>query len=76
MQSTQWVGYLSSTSVYGNKNGQWVFEDELLYPSTSRGKERLNAEIQWLEIGAPVHIFRLAGIYGPSRNNFQKIKKK
>ena len=74
IQSTQWVGYLSSTSVYGDKNGQWVFEDELLYPSTTRGKERLNAEIQWLEIGAPVHIFRLAGIYGPSRNNFQKIK--
>ena len=74
IQSTQWVGYLSSTSVYGNKNGQWVFEDELLYPSTIRGKERLNAEIQWLEIGAPMHIFRLAGIYGPNRNNFQKIK--
>jgi len=74
MNNAQWVGYLSATSVYGNKNGQWAFEDELLNPSTIKGKERLNAELQWLEMGAPVHIFRLAGIYGPNRNNFCKLK--
>lgn len=74
-----WAGYLSATSVYGDRNGQWVFEDELCYPATQRGRNRVEAELAWLETGAPVHVFRLAGIYGPqilgvSRNPLSRIK--
>ncbi len=70
----QWVGYLSATSVYGDRGGQWVFEDEILRPSLARGKARIEAELDWLETGWPVHVFRLAGIYGPGRNALERIK--
>ncbi|MEP6342626.1 MAG: hypothetical protein ABJ275_04865 [Maricaulaceae bacterium] len=75
----KWVGYLSATSVYGDRAGQWTFEDELLRPTTARGKNRVEAELAWLETGLPVHIFRLAGIYGgtyygQSRNPFGRIE--
>lgn len=70
----EWAGYLSATSVYGDRGGQWVFENELLKPGTQRGKDRVSAELDWMESGAPVHIFRLAGIYGPGRNPFEKIR--
>lgn len=78
-----WVGYLSATSVYGDRGGQWVFEDELLYPNTARGRARVEAELAWLETGWPVHVFRLAGIYGPqigsgaarvTRNPLERLK--
>ena len=69
----KWAAYLSATSVYGDRKGQWAFEDEFLRPMTRRGHARIEAELAWLETGAPVHIFRLAGIYGPSRNPFDKI---
>jgi len=68
--------YLSATSVYGDRQGQWAFEDELLRPLTRRGKNRANAELQWLETGAAVHIFRLAGIYGPGRNGFERLRER
>ena len=71
---TSWIGYLSATSVYGDRQGQWAFEDELLRPLTRRGKNRANAEIEWLETQLPVHIFRLAGIYGPGRNGFDRLR--
>lgn len=64
--NVKWVGYLSATSVYGDRGGQWAFEDERLYPSTNRGRARVEAELAWLETGCPVHVFRLAGIYGPN----------
>lgn len=75
----RWAGYLSATSVYGDRAGQWAFEDELLRPVTARGRARVEAELAWLETGWPVHIFRLAGIYGPeimgvSRHPFDKIQ--
>lgn len=75
----EWVGYLSATSVYGDRAGQWAFEDELLYPTTKRGRARIEAELSWLETGWPVHVFRLAGIYGPdihgtSRNPFERLR--
>ena len=70
----KWVGYLSATSVYGDRQGQWAFEDELLRPLTRRGKNRAIAELQWLESETPVHVFRLAGIYGPGRNGFDRIR--
>jgi len=74
----RWAAYLSATSVYGNRDGHWVFEDEHLYPVTPRGKARVEAELQWLETGWPVHIFRLAGIYGGrvggmTRNPFERL---
>lgn len=71
---TSWIGYLSATSVYGDRQGQWAFEDELLHPLTRRGKNRAEAEIQWLETQSPVHVFRLAGIYGPGRNGFNRLR--
>ncbi len=75
----KWAGYLSATSVYGDRQGQWCFEDEPPCPVTMRGKRRVEAELEWLESGAPVHIFRLAGIYGPEiggleRNPFARLK--
>ena len=70
----RWAGYLSATSVYGDRKGGWVYEDELLRPKTQRGKNRAAAEIQWLETGLPVHVFRLAGIYGPGRSNFRRLR--
>jgi len=75
----RWVGYLSATSVYGDRQGQWCFEDEPPRPVTERGRRRADAELEWLETGAPVHIFRLAGIYGPKiggleRNPFARLR--
>ena len=75
----EWAGYLSATSVYGDRGGQWVFEEELIRPVTQRGLFRAHAEMAWIESGLPVHIFRLAGIYGPdlqgvSRNAFARLR--
>jgi len=70
----RWIGYLSATSVYGDRQGQWAFEEELLRPLTRRGKNRAMAELQWLESETAVHIFRLAGIYGPGRNGFERLR--
>ena len=72
--NTSWIGYLSATSVYGDRQGQWAFEDELLRPLTRRGKNRAEAEMQWLETQTPVHVFRLAGIYGPGRNSLDRLR--
>lgn len=74
----KWIGYLSSTSVYGDHQGNWVNEDAETRPTTPQGRARLKAEHQWLtlgdEAGLPVHIFRLAGIYGPGRNVLEDLK--
>ncbi|CAM3745718.1 SDR family oxidoreductase [Litorimonas haliclonae] len=72
--NAKWVGYLSATSVYGNRAGQWAFEGESPTPSLKRGRARAEAEMEWLETLWPVHIFRLAGIYGPGRAPFEKLK--
>jgi nucleoside-diphosphate-sugar epimerase len=72
-----WVGYLSTTGVYGDRGGEWVDEDSPLAPSTERGHRRLSAENAWLDLfrqsGLPIHIFRLAGIYGPGRNQLLSL---
>jgi len=71
----EWAGYLSTTGVYGDHDGAWVDETTPLTPSTGRGKARVAAEAQWQSIpGLPLHVFRLAGIYGPGRGPFEKVK--
>ena len=70
----EWVGYLSTTGVYGDHDGGWVDEDTPLTPSTRRGQWRKEAEEAWLETDLPLHIFRLAGIYGPGRGPFSKVR--
>ncbi len=70
----EWVGYLSTTGVYGDHQGGWVDENTALTPSSDRGRWRVLAEAQWRATGLPVHIFRLAGIYGPGRGPFEKVR--
>jgi nucleoside-diphosphate-sugar epimerase len=70
----EWVGYLSTTGVYGDHGGDWVDEDTPLTPGTKRGQQRVLAESQWQALGLPLHIFRLAGIYGPGRGPFAKVR--
>ncbi|MDB4045238.1 SDR family oxidoreductase [Amylibacter sp.] len=69
-----WVGYLSTTGVYGNHNGGWVDENSPLKPNTIRGKLREEAELSWSKLNINLHIFRLAGIYGPGRGPFSKVR--
>lgn len=73
-----WVGYLSTTGVYGDHQGAWIDETAPLNPATQRGAQRVMAERQWQvaarEGGWPLHIFRLAGIYGPGRGPFAKVR--
>ncbi len=72
----EWAGYLSTTGVYGDHEGDWVTEDSPLEPSTERGHRRVVAEAAWAGIpDLPLHIFRLAGIYGPGRGPFEKVRK-
>lgn len=73
-----WAGYLSTTGVYGDHGGGWVDEGTPLAPSTRRGQARAEAEAAWRTLadrsGLPLHIFRLAGIYGPGRGPFEKVR--
>lgn len=69
----RWAGYLSTTGVYGDYRGDWVDEQTAPAPTTSRGRARLAAERAWASTGLPLHIFRIAGIYGPGRGPFRKI---
>ena len=74
-QQFAWVGYLSTTGVYGDHDGEWVDETTPLNPATKRGQARVAAEADWASIpGLPLHIFRLAGIYGPGRGPFAKVR--
>ena len=75
----QWIGYLSSTGVYGDHQGDWVTEDTPVMENP-RGhiERRIYAEHSWLNLfhekALPVHIFRLAGIYGPGRNLLKQLR--
>ncbi len=70
----QWLGYLSTTAVYGDHDGGWVDEATPITPSSRRGDWRARAEASWQAIpDLPLHIFRLAGIYGPGRGPFAKL---
>lgn len=77
-QQLHWLGYLSTTGVYGDHGGGWVDETTPLAPTTRRGAARVAAEAQWRALaekaGLPLHIFRLAGIYGPGRGPFEKLR--
>lgn len=70
----KWVGYFSTTAVYGDHQGAWVDEDTPVTPQSDRARHRVLAEQQWLNTALPVHIFRLAGIYGPGRGPFVKVR--
>jgi nucleoside-diphosphate-sugar epimerase len=74
--SLEWVGYLSTTGVYGDTKGDWVSEINEPNPFQKRSYKRLNCEKEWIESGLPVQIFRLPGIYGPGRSTFEAIKNK
>lgn len=73
-----WVGYLSTTNVYGDRGGAWVDEASPLKPSGERGMRRAKAEAAWLHLherfGVPTHVFRLAGIYGPERSALDALR--
>ncbi|MBS9719074.1 SDR family oxidoreductase [Tianweitania sp. BSSL-BM11] len=74
----QWVGYLSTIGVYGDRAGGWVAEDDLRDPTSTRGQQRVVAEQAWNAFGSakgiPVAQLRLGGIYGPGRNTFLNLE--
>lgn len=78
MPGLAWLGYLSTTGVYGDRQGGWVDEDSALEPTGERGRRRVAAERAWLDLydrhDVPVHVFRLAGIYGPGRSALNTVK--
>jgi len=73
-----WTGYLSTTGVYGDRQGGWVFEASRLSAQSVEGARRVGAERDWLEVGRgmglTVTIFRLPGIYGPGRSAFDRLR--
>lgn len=73
----RWVGYLSATSVYGDQGGAWVEAGTTpCRPTGGRGQTRLAAEQAWQALlpAVPVHVFRLAGIYGPGRSALDRVR--
>jgi hypothetical protein len=80
LPSLRWLGYLSTTAVYGNRDGDWVDEESDLQPTSDRARRRVEAEHAWLDLqrahDVPAHIFRLAGIYGPGRNALVDARRK
>ena len=79
LRTLEWIGYLSTVGVYGDQEGAWVDEETPVAPNSDRTRARVAAEQAWLEFGddtgVPVQIFRLAGIYGPGRSAFDKLRK-
>ena len=77
-RSIVWAGYLSTTGVYGDRGGDWVDESSALQPTGERGRRRVAAERGWLDLkerhGLPMHVFRLAGIYGPGRSAIDALQ--
>ena len=78
LPNLKWLGYLSTTGVYGNTDGVSVDECAPINPSSNRSRYRVNAEEAWLKThkdkGVPVEIFRLAGIYGPGRSQLDRVR--
>ena len=73
-----WIGYLSTTGVYGDRGGGWVFETSALNAQSVEGARRVAAERDWRQIGRgmglTVAAFRLPGIYGPGRSAFERLR--
>ena len=74
LRGVAWIGWLGTTAVYGDRQGGWVDEATPIEPTLARADRRARAEAAWLASGLPVHLFRLAGIYGPGRNAFVNLK--
>jgi len=78
MPQLQWIAYLSTVGVYGDAQGNWVDETTPCAPTHIRGVLRLDAEKQWQDFAqfsaVPLCIMRLAGIFGPGRNVFVKLR--
>ena len=78
LEDIAWIGYLSTTGVYGDHGGDWVDEATVPMPDLERSARRLEAEQNWLAMheryGVPVHVFRLAGIYGPGRGVLEQVR--
>jgi len=72
-KNLKWVGYLSTTGVYGDTKGEWVNENTSPNPQQKRSIRRFFCEKQWLETKLPVQILRLPGIYGPGRSAFESL---
>lgn len=76
-QNLEWIGYLSTVGVYGDHGGEWVDEATEPNPLSGRSVERVRAEAEWRilgeQLGVPVALFRLSGIYGPGRNQLVQI---
>ncbi len=74
----QWLAYFSTVGVYGDFGGAWIDEDAPTRPINLRSKQRVLAEEAWRnyanERGIPLFILRLAGIYGPGRSTFDKLR--
>lgn len=77
-EALQWMGYLSTTGVYGDAGGAWVDESSPLKPTNDRQRWRVKGEQSWLELyeqhAIAVHVFRLAGIYGEGRNALRALQ--
>ena len=69
----KWVGYLSTTGVYGDTKGKWVNENTPPKPQQERSIRRFSCEKEWLETNLPIQILRLPGIYGPGRSAFENL---
>ena len=76
--NTEWITYLSATSVYGDHKGKWVNEESSTLPTSVNGIARLNAEKSWISLFGkkklPIQIFRLSGIYSDQNNIFKRLK--
>jgi nucleoside-diphosphate-sugar epimerase len=71
---TRWIGYLSTTGVYGDRAGGWAFEDDAPSPLSVEAKRRVLAEQQWRSLPHAAHVFRLPGIYGPGRSALDQVR--
>ena len=66
-----WVGYLSSTGVYGDTEGAWVDESAII--GQGRRTARADADLAWQALRNDIHVFRLPGIYGPGRSALERV---
>ena len=77
-RGAEWIGYLSTTGVYGDRRGGWVSEDDEPRPGSARAERRIAAERAWLAFGeaegVAVQVFRLGGIYGPGRSALERLR--